>query len=301
MANLALGTAQWGMHYGVTNSTGRLNRQTIVEILKFAAQIGVVILDTARSYGDSEEVIGENLPREHDWKIYTKLDAALTISDLDRQSQREAAEESLRQSRSALGKERLDAVMLHRPALYGSEAWKVLVEQREDDRIGMIGYSALTTADADAALEFDDVEVVQVASSLLDQRLLRSDWFERANNKGVHIVLRSVYLQGAGLMQAKGLPDFLLPLREVLTKIDEWAFNHNVDRITAFLAAVRSYPVDVVLVGCESLEQLTSTVDSWREAASSHLQSNITQLHELVPILPVEIIDPSKWPNTARK
>jgi aryl-alcohol dehydrogenase-like predicted oxidoreductase len=69
---LALGTAQFGMDYGVTNHRGRPESKEIEKILVTASESGVDFLDTARAYGQSEEILGEILGNNHSFKIVTK-------------------------------------------------------------------------------------------------------------------------------------------------------------------------------------------------------------------------------------
>ncbi len=52
---LALGTAQFGMNYGIANSSGKVNHEEAREILSLGRSVGIDTLDTAIAYGDSEE------------------------------------------------------------------------------------------------------------------------------------------------------------------------------------------------------------------------------------------------------
>ena len=54
-----LGTAQFGLDYGISNTTGKLNSHHIENILNTAIRLGVNYLDTANVYGDAEEKLGK--------------------------------------------------------------------------------------------------------------------------------------------------------------------------------------------------------------------------------------------------
>ena len=58
MNKLALGTAQFGLDYGVTNSEGKVQVEEVELILECAKENSINTLDTAASYGNSEEVLG---------------------------------------------------------------------------------------------------------------------------------------------------------------------------------------------------------------------------------------------------
>ena len=53
VSELSLGTVQLGMSYGISNSTGKPDREEAFSILDTAAEEGITVLDTAAAYGDS--------------------------------------------------------------------------------------------------------------------------------------------------------------------------------------------------------------------------------------------------------
>lgn len=59
MAELCLGTVQFGMRYGINNRDGQPVEGQCFEMLDMAAQNGLRFLDTARAYGTAELVLGE--------------------------------------------------------------------------------------------------------------------------------------------------------------------------------------------------------------------------------------------------
>ena len=73
-SQLALGTAQFGLKYGINNKAGRVSLNQAFQILHFAARNGLNTLDTASAYGTSEEVIGEFIKRSGaGFKIVSKF------------------------------------------------------------------------------------------------------------------------------------------------------------------------------------------------------------------------------------
>ncbi|MDP6772559.1 MAG: aldo/keto reductase, partial [Anaerolineales bacterium] len=50
---IVLGTAQFGMNYGIANSSGRIVQEEVSSILNFAWENGIKCLDTAAAYGAS--------------------------------------------------------------------------------------------------------------------------------------------------------------------------------------------------------------------------------------------------------
>ena len=70
--NLAIGTAQFGLNYGVTNHRGRVTKDVVSNILKRVNEYGINT-DTAQDYGEAESVIGTTVPTENKLNIISKL------------------------------------------------------------------------------------------------------------------------------------------------------------------------------------------------------------------------------------
>ena len=78
---LCIGSAQFGLDYGITNLNGKVKEREVKEILNLADKFKVKFIDTAKSYNDSEEVIGRNLSKKNKIKIITKFKIDKDISN----------------------------------------------------------------------------------------------------------------------------------------------------------------------------------------------------------------------------
>jgi len=70
---LALGTAQFGLPYGIANQAGQVSRKDVSAMLQRAASNGIDTLDTAIAYGESEVALGQ--AGTQGFKLVTKLPA----------------------------------------------------------------------------------------------------------------------------------------------------------------------------------------------------------------------------------
>ena len=68
---MTLGTAQFGMDYGITNSNGQVHLDDAIEIIRSAIAEGIEYIDTAAAYGNSDKVIGEAL--SEGWSSRVKI------------------------------------------------------------------------------------------------------------------------------------------------------------------------------------------------------------------------------------
>ena len=70
---LIMGTAQFGMKYGINNKIGKIQKNEIYRILNFCKKNNINHFDTASSYGESEKILGIYLKKnDYNFKIITK-------------------------------------------------------------------------------------------------------------------------------------------------------------------------------------------------------------------------------------
>ena len=75
---MVLGTVEIGMEYGINNIDGKPSIKQAYDLLDAAWENGILELDTAAAYGNSEEIIG-NYQKDtgHNFLIDTKLPVAI--------------------------------------------------------------------------------------------------------------------------------------------------------------------------------------------------------------------------------
>jgi len=204
---LCLGTAQFGMAYGITNTTGQVSEVEVAQLLLHAQDAGISYLDTAQAYGNAEMALGRQLPTFHCFKIISKLPAQpqLVFSDQDS----EVWERNFFASCQRLGVQGLDAFLLHSPAdlrkpgAHCLEAWLLSLRERGlVQRLGVSIYAAEDLEGVNPGL----LDIVQLPLSLFDQRLLQDGTLARLSEGGTAIHARSLYLQGLLLTSAAQWP-----------------------------------------------------------------------------------------------
>jgi aryl-alcohol dehydrogenase-like predicted oxidoreductase len=273
----------------------------VATILGEARAAGIDSIDTARAYGASEGVIGEVAPEEI-WSVFTKLDPGLASGDVDPGEVSSRAKRSLELSREALRRERLDGVLLHRGdhrLAAGGAAWRALIEEREAGRVGAIGVSAALPDEVRGAIEDPEAEVIQLAASILDRRLVEDGTIARAVELGKRVYVRSVFLQGVLTLAPDALPDHLAGLRESLKRIGSWADERGHSAMEVALAYVRELAGIRVIIGCETATQLVEVLRMWESPAPT--AEEVSELVSELPELPADLVTPSLWRGSANR
>lgn len=301
----ALGTAQLGMAYGITNSQGMLTDQQAADLLETAIAHGIDVLDTAEAYGLAERRIGALLSEavRSGIRIHTKLDPAigadssLTASELEARTE-VAVLRSLRELRVS----RLDVLMLHRWAdrrKSNGAIWKRLKALQQDGLIGKLGASVSSTEEALNALDDPDVAYIQLPFNVLDWRWQAAGVPSAALRRAdVTIEARSVLLQGllgGDPAQWPRIPQ--VDPEAICRDLDGFVerFNRQ-SRADLCYSYVASQPwVHSVVVGMLSAQQV-------RENASLFCAAPLT-LEEAAELAGAfkhtseDLLNPAKWPK----
>lgn len=115
-AKLVLGTVQLGAPYGVANKTGMPDEDEAAALIRCAIDAGVMALDTARGYGESETRIGNALQGlDFAGEVITKLRPPEGFAKETKVEEvRAFVRSDIEASCKALRIETLDCVLLHR-------------------------------------------------------------------------------------------------------------------------------------------------------------------------------------------
>jgi aryl-alcohol dehydrogenase-like predicted oxidoreductase len=286
MNRLALGTAQFGLQYGIANQSGKISRSEAGAMLQLARNESIEIIETAIAYGERELCLGD-LGVEG-FKIVTKIPWVPTmpegISDWVRSQ--------ILDSCSRLGVRSVYAVLLHQPTQllesYGDILFKALQQLKEDAVTLKIGVSIYSPCELDMLVHKFRFDLVQAPLNLVDQRLVSSGWLRRLNEKGIEVHTRSTFLQGLLLMPRFKIPYKFDRWKNLWCSWHSWLEEHGIDPVQACLAYPLGFPeVDRVIVGADSLKQLQKIIDS-------SLRGELEKLPNLV-IEDEQLINPINW------
>ena len=290
---LALGTVQFGLAYGVSNTAGQVSAEEAARILAQARVYGVDTLDTAIAYGESEAVLGQL--GIDGWSVVSKLPAIpedrLSFGNSSKVSVKEWVVAQFNQATQRLGADTLDGLLLHRPDQLlgptGNELWSALEGLKRHGRVRKIGVSIYSHEELPALTQGRHFDLVQAPLNVLDRSLVESGWARRLKEQGTELHVRSAFLQGLLLMKSDR-PSKFNRWQPLWNHWQAWLLHHEISPLQACLRYCLSVPeVDRVVVGVESLRQLREIV----HAASGDMPEP--------PIwcMPVDSVlaNPAKW------
>lgn len=284
---IALGTAQFGLTYGVANRSGQTTLAEANKIISFARRSGIKTLDTAIAYGSSECVLGES--GVADFRVVSKLPKVPENT----RDVKEWVMGQIRASLERLSVESLYALLLHRSedllGPLGFEIVRSLEAEIDEGRVQKIGVSVYEPQELADVLGRRRIDLVQCPLNVVDRRFELSGWLRRLKDSGVEIHTRSAFLQGLLLMERGKIPEKFSRWSNLW---DQWQHKLKVSMISP-LAASLAYPlslkqVDQVIVGVDSALQLSEILQA-AEDASDGPDTSFMHSSDL------DLINPSNW------
>ena len=294
ISKLCLGTAQLGMDYGINNVLGSPSLKNSKSIIDKAISAGINSFDTAPTYGKSEKILGICLEK----RIKEDLALISKVPPMDWSKGNEnvlaKVDATLDRSLSDLKAPSIHIYMFHRFVDMMEESkllLKHLSQQKKKGKIKKIGVSIYSPDEAEASLNTDGIEAIQVPFNLIDKRLKKNGFLARAKAKGITIFSRSVFLQG--LFFKTDIPAELSAFLLFKKKIRELCHTSGMTVAELALRYNLSIPeIDSVIIGLESMEQLNNNVQIFNKGP---LDERTIGIIDQIGSAPVHIINPSMW------
>ena len=249
--NWAIGTANLGMTYGVTNNS-QITKQDSTKILHKSLLGGIKRVDTSQVYGEAEKLIGD-LPFRNKFAITSKIKVTPDQTSIFDQ---------ILNSLKILKVDQIENLLLHSPddilRLQDEPIKKDLEKARNLGLIKTYGLSLYTLEDVKSSLKkFPDIGVIQLPENILDQRLHNSDFLLALSKQGIYFQVRSIFLQGVLLQNFDHLPYFLHPLKPKLLEFEKYCRDNHLTKLNACLSYVTSLPwASEVIFSVNNYDQL---------------------------------------------
>ncbi len=285
LQRVALGSAQFGLPYGVAHSGPRVSQAEAHAIVDEAARLGVRVLDTAMAYGNSEEVLGRHGLKG--WQVVSKLPALPS----DCPDVLAWVQQSVAQSLERLQVPRLHGLLLHRPGqLLETQGPALLAALRAVQAQGLvhkIGPSIYSPDELAPLMALHPFEMVQAPASILDQRLHHSGWAQRLHAAGVEVHTRSANLQGL-LLSPQVQAQRFAAWQPLWTYWHGWLASEGLTSLQACIRYALAQPhVSQVVLGFDSVAQLRDMA----EAAAGPALNSLPDW----PAFDERLLNPSLW------
>ena len=252
---IALGTVQFGLNYGVANTSGKIELKDAIEILEYSQEIGINTLDTAQVYGESESVLGTVGVKNY--KIITKIPPlpqnCLHISKW--------LDQSLKKSLENLKLESVYAILLHNANdLLTTEGMLIYDTLNSFKKLGLvkkIGVSIYNPEQLEKIVALYDIDIIQTPLNVFDRRIVESGWIKELNRRKIEVHVRSIFLQGLLLMNNIKHSVYFRKWDNLFVKYEKSVKKENISKLEYCLRFIFSIPeIDKIVIGIDNIMQL---------------------------------------------
>lgn len=287
-SRIALGTAQFGLAYGVANQLGQIKPGEAGDILRRAQAAGMDTLDTAIAYGDSEKILGSLGVRQ--WKLVSKLPALPETSADTAAWVRSELEGSL----TRLGVPKLHGLLLHRSQqLLGPQGAALYAALRDVQQLGLvdkIGVSIYGPEELEALWPKFRFDLIQSPLNVFDRRLASTGWLERMHQAGTEIHVRSVFLQGLLLQPAGQRRAEFSAWQDLWLKWDDWLAAERLSPLRACMMFALSRPeIGRAVIGVDGVGHLDEIL------AASPASTDLIDFPDFLESSDLRLINPTQW------
>lgn len=232
-----------------------VNRKSALRVIRRAYELGVNYYDTARAYGDSEEMIGDALK--------DVIDECIIATKTHQRTKLAAAKAGIEQSLRKLGTDKLDIVQLHgidndkrlEKALGPEGSLSALKEARSEGRIDFIGMSGHVPRILIKAIKTGEFDMILVPLNILT-REASEELIPLAKELDVGVVV----------MKPFGGIDFSFVQRDAKTGLDKRFFRryfgNGIEAIArGSLRFILAHDISTVVPGLTTVKQVDAAVE----------------------------------------
>ena len=297
MPLLSLGTAQFGMKYGITNKNEAITEEEAHELLQICKENNIQWIDTAQAYGTAESKIGKSNDGNKSFRIIDKIkkieDTAITEKQIAQ------IENDLDESLKKLRTNEIDGLLLHSVEDLHKEGRNLLkqwlIETKKSGKVKKLGVSIYEAKDI-SGIEDELLDIVQIPLSVYDQRLLKNGTIKALKKRGIEIHARSIYMQGLILQDLAKWPGWVdNNAKRHHEKFEEFCLKNNKGKLEMAVAFAKEQSlIDAIIIGISKKEDLIELLALWKNSAkvTKDIDWNDWAIENSC------ILDPRTWPKS---
>ena len=279
---LIMGTAQFGMKYGINNKIGKIQKNEIYRILNFCKKNNINHFDTASSYGESEKILGIYLKKnDNNFKIITKY--SLKKKSLIKQ---------FYETKKLIGQVP-DIVLAHSYKDYISSNFQEMLKYLiKEFNLKKYGVSLYEPNEYFKILKVKIPNIIQVPINIFDKRFLEKKIISSIKKNKIEVHARSIFLQGLLYAEKKKIYNYFKNVKKVFEKATNLAEEENLSLAQLSLLWVyKKKDINKIILGMDSLSQLKENLVILQKRTKNKTKLKIDKIN----LHKNTIIKPNLW------
>ena len=285
---IVIGSAQFGLKYGVRNKNTEISQSGVNDILRLAYNKNINEIDTAFNYGNSHKKIINFLKKEKRKKFI--ITTKINIKELKLLSKVDLKKKILNFKSNFSGKCEVN-LLCHNQEILHDKNKKILIkffDFKKKKLVKKIGVSVYDSKYILKGLNCNYIDIVEAPGNILDQRLISSKFLKRKKNIEKKIYLRSIFLQGILLTNPKTIKNIKLKSKiNVLNQLSKKLKMKKTNLCVNF--ALQIIKPKKIIFGIDNLKQLNKFIKI------KYKKLNNSNDFKKLLIRDKKIIDPRKW------
>lgn len=283
---LMIGSVQFGKKYGLRKK--KISKNDLNKIHGICLENNINFIDTAKSYGDSEKLIGKT--KLNELEIITKLKIP---KNLNNSKISNYLKNYFKKTTNKLNVDKIYAILIHDINEINNLNKEIIINffdnLKKKKLIKFFGASVYTPADVVGLLKFFKPDIIQFPLNIVDQRFLMNGLLKKLKKRKIKLAARSCFLQGFLLQELNDYPKFKLKrFFPKLKQINDWCVQSRVSRLDACIHFVKkNNMIDFMVVGFDDVTHLKKIIKSFKKKKINVSAKFETKNNDL--------IDPRRW------
>ena len=281
---IVLGTAQFGLNYGISNKYGKLKFNEVFRILSYCYDKKINFLDTAIAYGSSEKDIGKF------FKLTKKKFKFITKYSFQNNKN---IKEQFRKTFNSLGYYP-HTILAHSKKDYMNEEFQIEIKKLKKEKlIKCFGVSLYSVPELKAILKSKNKpDIIQIPVNLLDKRFLDKKIVKSLKRKSIKIFARSIFLQGLFFKDKKFVFKKFKNIKNKYAKLISIASKESMNLGELSLNWILNLKeIDKIVIAVDRLDHLKNNLDICKKKISKISINQIEKIDSNNNI----IIRPDLW------
>jgi len=280
---ICIGTAQFGMNYGISNNSGKTTNNELNKIFSILGKKNINFLDTSMNYGDSYKVL-----KKHNLKNFN------IISKIPKITKKNQVEKLIfKKVLLSLKKLKIDnfyGILLHNQddmmSSNSDEIYKALNKLKKDKKIKKIGLSIYNFDDAIKILEKYKFDIIQCPYNVVDRRMEKLSFKNFIIKNKIEIHVRSIFMQGLLLMKKRPLK--FKKYEKNFQAWDEITYKNRINSVLHALNFVmQNKIITKIIVGIENSNQLKDILNNYKKLKYNYPKKIMS--------MDINLINPNNW------
>ena len=255
MLKFGIGTSQYIKDYGLLKKS--INKKKFINLIKRRSK-NIDLIDTAPSYGSSENIIGKYCDKN--FKIITKFNKLKVANNKKKFNE---LEKGFLKSLKNLGRKKIYATLFHDVNdlnLLKDQDIRNKFNKLIKNSILKVGFSTYDINKLEKYLKIFKFDIIQIPINPFNINKKKILFLKNIKKKyKIEIHARSLFLQGLSLEETYKLPKKFNSLKNKIIKIDKLIQKYKISRYNFFVSFIKSLKIiDYAIIGMTSKKDFDS-------------------------------------------